>query len=265
MFFYTYIIESPSGKYYVGRHSTSNIDDGYMGSGKWVKSVTDRSSLKKTILQFCEDEFEVKSAEQQLLDTHVGLPNCMNFNNRSSGWASGIRNISCDPEVKARRSKNSWTKTDAGRVWISENNPSKLPHVKKLRSDAVMENTAWTSRWNLGELHPSKTEESRENMRLNNPAKTEQAREKISQSSKFLVETGVIRTFADAEVQQKAIETKRKKFASGELFISDEHKEKLSQSALNQQKLECPHCGKIASLSNAKGYHFDKCKSYTTL
>jgi hypothetical protein len=28
-----------NGKYYVGRHSTTDINDGYMGSGIWIKNA----------------------------------------------------------------------------------------------------------------------------------------------------------------------------------------------------------------------------------
>lgn len=34
---------SPSGKFYISRHSTNNIDDGYLGSGKWIRSIRNKS------------------------------------------------------------------------------------------------------------------------------------------------------------------------------------------------------------------------------
>ena len=41
-----------NGKYYIGRHSTNNIDDGYIGSGKWPRSIKDKSTLTREILEY---------------------------------------------------------------------------------------------------------------------------------------------------------------------------------------------------------------------
>jgi hypothetical protein len=63
MFNYTYKITSTSGKYYVGRHSTNNINDGYIGSGKWVRNIKDKSKLSKKILEYFDNFEELKKAE----------------------------------------------------------------------------------------------------------------------------------------------------------------------------------------------------------
>lgn len=36
-----------SNKFYVGRQSTTNLKDGYLGSGKWVRSIKDKSVLSR--------------------------------------------------------------------------------------------------------------------------------------------------------------------------------------------------------------------------
>jgi len=40
---------------------------------------------------------------------------------------------------------------------------------------------------------------------------------------------------------------------------TDEAKRKISEKA--KRKINCPHCGKIGSISNMKRWHFDKCKA----
>ena len=48
-----------SGKYYIGRHSTKNINDGYLGSGRWVKSIKEKSNLSREILEYCNNDKEL--------------------------------------------------------------------------------------------------------------------------------------------------------------------------------------------------------------
>lgn len=48
----------------------------------------------------------------------------------------------------------------------------------------------------------------------------------------------------------------------GRIF-SDEHKQKLKESAKNRSKpiIECPHCGKSGWIVNMNRYHFNNCKN----
>lgn len=41
---------------------------------------------------------------------------------------------------------------------------------------------------------------------------------------------------------------------------SPESKLLISEAAKNRPNVECPHCGVIMGINNAKKYHFDKCK-----
>jgi len=78
-----------NGQYYIGRHSTNNINDGYQGSGKWVKDcLSDGIELKTEILQFCESSQELKEVEHEYLKEHYNKKNNMNFLIGSDGWCS---------------------------------------------------------------------------------------------------------------------------------------------------------------------------------
>lgn len=74
-----------NGKYYIGRHSTDNIDDGYLGSGLWPRSIKDRSSLKREILEYAPDQTALKELERKYLAGHYGQHNCMNQTADPSG------------------------------------------------------------------------------------------------------------------------------------------------------------------------------------
>lgn len=104
MIHYTYKIVHKYGKYYVGRHSTTNIEDGYMGSGKWPRSIKDKSFLTKEIISYYTDSETLKEAERILLKEHIGKPNCMNFNDSPAGFASGDLNPARTAKEKKRKS-----------------------------------------------------------------------------------------------------------------------------------------------------------------
>jgi hypothetical protein len=77
-----------SGKYYIGRHSTKNINDGYFGSGRWVKSVKDKSNLSREILEYCNNDKELIEKETLLIEKNISNPLCMNWNDKGVGWSS---------------------------------------------------------------------------------------------------------------------------------------------------------------------------------
>lgn len=88
MFHFVYKTYSSSGYYYYGRHSTTNINDGYFGSGKWIRSIKDKSKLKREIVLFCENYEELLKKEEEYISMYINDPKCMNFNENSAGFSS---------------------------------------------------------------------------------------------------------------------------------------------------------------------------------
>jgi hypothetical protein len=68
---YVYRIENLiDGKIYIGKHTTSQLEDGYMGSGKLLIKAIEKHGLenfKKTILGFFETEEEAFQYERSLV------------------------------------------------------------------------------------------------------------------------------------------------------------------------------------------------------
>ena len=59
------------GKMYIGQHITSNLDDGYMGSGLLIKKAIKKygvQNFRKEWLMFCEDEEELNYMERVYVD-----------------------------------------------------------------------------------------------------------------------------------------------------------------------------------------------------
>jgi len=66
-FYYVYkITNNTTGKIYIGCHSTDNIDDGYMGSGKYLKRAYEKYGIEnftKTIISHHQSLVEMFEAE----------------------------------------------------------------------------------------------------------------------------------------------------------------------------------------------------------
>lgn len=273
MFHFTYMtVDENSGKYYVGRHSTNDLFDGYKGSGKWVRFYPKgkKQNLFTYVLEFFSNEQELKIGEQKLLNEYFQKPLCMNFNNRAEGFATGKNNPTnlLTEEQKKYRSDNHWAKTEEGSKWISENNPSKLDYVKVKRSEKQKElwlqeeyrnNLVGDNHWTNSNSESAKLFRDKMLSDLN-PSKTEEVKEKIRLKTKEQIISGNF-VLLDPEIQKLAADALRKKYKerkdAGLSAFSEEHIKNLSKP---QKIVECPHCGKNGGIASMHRYHFDNCK-----
>lgn len=88
LYHYVYKTSHPNGRYYIGRHTTPNPNDNYVGSGVWVTGVKNKSVLTKQILVYAATSNELKLLEEQLIAENYNNPMCMNRGLGSSGWTS---------------------------------------------------------------------------------------------------------------------------------------------------------------------------------
>jgi hypothetical protein len=223
------MVESKTGKYYVGRHSTNNIEDGYFGSGKWVRSIKDKNILTKSILCFYDNFDDLVVAEEHLLKEHVGKENCMNFNNNSVGFASGQLNPASRENQKQQC-----------RIRMLYDNPSKredirLKKSKNLRGKPLV---GRAKGYKMTDEEKSKVSKGRKGIKY-----SDEGKRKLSESRKLQFELG------ERDVPS---------------FKNQKHKEEtkllISENALNRPKLICPHCGINAKPHMYKRWHGDNCK-----
>jgi len=72
-----------NGKYYIGKHSTDNLEDGYLGSGKRLRYAINkcgRAAFERIILEFVDRFEELDEAEARYVTvTEVRDPRCYNL------------------------------------------------------------------------------------------------------------------------------------------------------------------------------------------
>jgi group I intron endonuclease len=77
MFYYLYQITNlVNNKIYVGIHKTKNLNDGYMGSGKVIKSAIEKygiGNFKKDILETFEDDEAMYAREKEFVNAEFLL------------------------------------------------------------------------------------------------------------------------------------------------------------------------------------------------
>ncbi len=101
-------------RYYIGMHSTENLDDGYLGGGKRIKNSIKRygkENHSKEILEFAESRKQLAERERQIVNEELlEDPKCLNLCTGGTyydrGWkpedrekaGKKIKELSKDPE-----------------------------------------------------------------------------------------------------------------------------------------------------------------------
>jgi hypothetical protein len=104
MYHYTYILIDPvTADYYIGKHSTENLEDGYMGSGAWPSNMQlEGKELYKAIIDFYETSEEAYLAENLLIsDKWKNDKKCKNMK-------PGGQNSFFEPDVYSNYCMSRW-------------------------------------------------------------------------------------------------------------------------------------------------------------
>lgn len=151
MFHYIYKITNLiNGKYYYGKHSTPNINDGYMGSGVALKNAKIKYGVNnfiKDILCFVDSEEELSELEEMVVtDIEVNDSNCYNLKvGGVGGWShiSTPKTWTIDSRIKSSNShkglKRSKESIEKGRLKMigvskSEEHKNKIKHSRRVNA-----------------------------------------------------------------------------------------------------------------------------------
>jgi NUMOD3 motif len=120
-FHYIYKITRTDGKYYIGLHSTDDLEDGYFGSGQRLwKSIKKHGKDKhsKIILEFLASRKELKDRERALVTKETLTdPLCLNL---IHGGGSGPEQHTMKTREKISAATRGVPKSDAMRAKLSQ-------------------------------------------------------------------------------------------------------------------------------------------------
>ncbi len=167
MYLFVYKTTHINGKYYIGRHQTENLNDGYLGSGKWIKSIKNKSTLSKEIIKEAKSFEELCELEEYYINLYWDDPLCMNYLKSSGGWTSEDVKQMVEKGTHPSQRRPDGTSHATDRVENGTHNLQRRPDGTSLQTDRVKNGTHHflarpdgashnTDRVNLG-IHPFQT------------------------------------------------------------------------------------------------------------
>lgn len=234
-----------NGKKYRGIHKTSNLDDGYLGSGVALKNAFKKygkDNFKKEIIEYCNSYDELIEKEKIYVDDDW-VKNNSNYNLKSGGQSTGIL---------SNKSRKKLSDTLKRKYEIGELIPAKPNLGKPMKTETKNKiSETLKTKYKIQE-HPSKG--------------------KTKSSGSW--EKGNIPWNKGLEIGPMKEEDKKKRSdALKKLYKNKTHHRKGKPSwnkgltggtpwnkGKEMPKIECPHCRKMVDKWNGKRWHFDKCK-----
>ena len=259
---FIYKTSHSNGKYYVGRHSTDNINDGYIGSGKWPLSIKDKTTLTREILEYAESAEALKELEGKYLAEHFGKSNCMNRTKDPVGFDTE-NNPMKDPTIAAKISgDNHWFNKDpekhrekfAGNAhWMNQNPEAKQAFLDNHpNKDGRNAKTAYENGNHIWLKNNPSVWRSKEGIHHWQNGNAPNANGKLN---KKLIAEGK-HNFLGPDLNNKRI-----KEGTHNLIGSKSNLDRLAKGTHPSQKMKtCEHCGKTASVGMYVRWHGKNCK-----
>jgi len=98
-----------TGRYYIGMHSTDDLNDGYMGSGKRLRYSVNKygkENHKVEVLEFFKSRDELKKREKEVVTfNEIAKEDCMNLKPGGTGGLSSKKHLN-----NLRKGASDWMK-----------------------------------------------------------------------------------------------------------------------------------------------------------
>jgi hypothetical protein len=238
-------------KEYIGIHQTSNINDGYLGSGLAMKRAIikyGKKNFKREILEYCFSIDDLIRREKELVNEEwINRENTYNL--KTGGNSYGLL---------SDKSKNKISQTLKDKYSRGEIQYHGKPYVpneeqKKQISNTLKQKFADGSRVNIGREPWNKGLSGLPtwNKGVKSGPMAEEQKISISKTQKDRFKN-------DPELSKRQSDNLREYYKTH----SNPMQGKTPwNKGLVIPKTECPHCGKLVDEGNGKRWHFDNCKN----
>jgi len=262
------ITNKVNGKIYIGKHSTANLNDPYLGSGDSIEKAKVKyglHSFTKEILS-THDTSDEAYAEEARIVTIDFIKRRDNYNKVPGGKGPTLGMVVVKDgdshKVVTKEEFDSNPNLEATSVgYITAKLSTGGPCFKVKKDDP---------RWETGEIVGNRagyvmTEEMKSKFTRKGLTNSEEHRRKISEGNKGKTLSEEHKKSISEKLTGTTLSEERKKKISSALkgkTHSLESIEKMRSSHLGktQKIVTCPHCGETGGASNMKIWHFDNCK-----
>lgn len=166
-----------NGFYYIGVHKTHNLNDGYLGSGKYLKAAINKygkDSFERVILHECSSSKEMYELENKIVTSeYLKLPNVYNLKIGGEGQWNHINDLPMTEErrkaisdgIKLAFKEGRWVPSKVGnnaflgkshseesRKKISENNAMNLSDDEYAKRISIYNSIDFSKRGALGKF-----------------------------------------------------------------------------------------------------------------
>ena len=165
MFYIIYkTTQTTTGRYYYGRHMTEDLNDGYRGSGRWVTSVTDKSTLVTEVVSQYDNKDTLHNEETRIIQEHIEDPLCMNWTTDSRGWQESPMK---DPDKRDRmiESLKEYYRHNDNHFKGKTHTPETIEVIRQKALERKPESVETRKKKSLAQSGKKKSPETREKMR----------------------------------------------------------------------------------------------------
>jgi hypothetical protein len=135
-----------TNRYYIGMHSTDNLNDGYLGSGKRLRYSINKYGKENhivEIIEFCISREQLKNREKEIVNLNeIAKNECLNLVVGGEG-GRGFTNVEQKLNAIKSNQKQKWL-MENDKEWAS----NRLEQLKKNGSNV------FTKLWEAGKLKP---------------------------------------------------------------------------------------------------------------